>query len=184
MPVAFTPLNILSGFKKCGIQPLNPGEVSDRSLAPSKAVSVQPSVSKCSSSSVVFTPEQEALYEKRYEEGYDLDTDPDYVAWLNINYPSSASSKSPSVNLSTGNSSVPSLSLTAVSNPSVTPPSTVSSSVTSSDVLDELLVLPEPQRPKTSRRKKQAINSKAVCITDDEVLDDMKKNEKRKEKER
>ena len=45
MPVAFTPLNILSGFKKCGIQPLNPGEVSDRSLAPSKAVSVQPSVS-------------------------------------------------------------------------------------------------------------------------------------------
>ena len=45
MPVAFTPLNILSGFKKCGIQLLNPGEVSDRSLAPSKAVSVQPSVS-------------------------------------------------------------------------------------------------------------------------------------------
>ena len=99
-----------------------------RSLAPSKAVSVQPSVSKCSSSSVVFTPEQEALYEKWYEEGYDLDTDPDYVAWLNINYPSSASSKSPSVNLSTGNSSNPSL--TAVSNPSVTPSSTVSSSVT------------------------------------------------------
>ena len=88
------------------------------------------------------------MYEKWYEEGYDLDTDPDYVAWLNINYPSSASSKSPSVNLSTGNSSVPSLSLTAVSNPSVIPPSTVSSSVTSSDVLDELLVLPEPQRPK------------------------------------
>ena len=105
MPVAFTPLNILSGFKKWGIQPLNPREVSDRSLAPSKAVSVQPSVSKCS----VFTPEQEALYEKRYEEGYDLDTDPDYLAWLNTNYPSSALSKSLSVNLSTGNSSVPSL---------------------------------------------------------------------------
>ena len=47
-------------------------------------------------------------------------------------------------------------------------------------MLDELLVLPEPQRPKTSRRKKQAINSKAVCITDDEVLDDMKKNEAEK----
>ena len=102
------------------------------------------------------------------------------MAWLNINYPSSALSKSPSVNLSTGNSSGPSLSLTAVSNPSVTPPSTLSSSVTSSDVLDELLVLPEPQRPKTSRRKKQGINIKAVCITHDEVLDDMKKNDAEK----
>ena len=41
---SFTPLNISSGFKKCGVYPLNPGEVSDRQLAPSKAVtsSLQP----------------------------------------------------------------------------------------------------------------------------------------------
>ena len=30
-----TPLNILGGFKKAGIYPFNPGEVSDRQLAPS-----------------------------------------------------------------------------------------------------------------------------------------------------
>ena len=120
------------------------------------------------------------MYEKRYEEGYDLDTDPDYVAWLNINYPSSASSKSPSVNLSTGNSSVPSLSLTASFKSICNSTKYCFIKCYFLRVLDELLVLPEPQRPKTSRRKKQAINSKAVCITDDEVLDDTKKNEAEK----
>ena len=32
---SLTPLNITSGFKKCGIHPLNLGEVKDRQLAPS-----------------------------------------------------------------------------------------------------------------------------------------------------
>ena len=48
---SFTAVNILSGFRKCGIHPLNPGEVSDRQLAPSKAVrsqNDQPSVSSTS----------------------------------------------------------------------------------------------------------------------------------------
>ena len=40
-PQSVTLLNIMSGFKKCGIYSVNPGEVSDRQLAPSKAV--QPS---------------------------------------------------------------------------------------------------------------------------------------------
>ena len=34
-PQAMTPVNIMSGFKKCGIYPLNPGEVTDRQIAPS-----------------------------------------------------------------------------------------------------------------------------------------------------
>ena len=38
-PHSFTPVNILSGFKKRGVYPLNPSEVDDRMLAPSKAVS-------------------------------------------------------------------------------------------------------------------------------------------------
>ena len=33
-----TPLNLLGGFKKAGIYPFNPGEVSDRQLAPSKVL--------------------------------------------------------------------------------------------------------------------------------------------------
>ena len=32
-----TPINIFGGFKKASIYPFNPGEVSDRQLAPSKA---------------------------------------------------------------------------------------------------------------------------------------------------
>ena len=34
-PQTLTPVNIMSGFKKCGIYPLNPGEVTDRQLLPS-----------------------------------------------------------------------------------------------------------------------------------------------------
>ena len=34
-PLSLTPVNVMDGFK-CGIYPFNPGEVSDRQLAPSK----------------------------------------------------------------------------------------------------------------------------------------------------
>ena len=37
-PQSVTPINILSGFKKSGISPLNPSEVSDRMLAPAKGL--------------------------------------------------------------------------------------------------------------------------------------------------
>ena len=107
---SFTPLNILSGFKKCGVYPLNPGEVSDQQLAPSKAVtsflqpeclskpeisrseataSLQGSTStQCSSnsSSKLFTLEQLKLFQHRFEEGYDL-KDPEYITWLKIHHP-------------------------------------------------------------------------------------------------
>ena len=97
---SFTAVNILSGFRKCGIHPLNPGEVSDCQLAPSKAVKSQndqPSVSSTSTlvprsdsslnaspdsqaprsqsstdSNSIFTEEQMKIFEKRFEEGYDL----------------------------------------------------------------------------------------------------------------
>ena len=106
---SFTAVNILSGFRKCGIHSLNPGEVSDRQLAPSKAVrsqNDQPSVSSTSTLvpqsdsslnalpdsqaprsqsstdlSSIFTEEQMKLFEKRFEEGYDLQ-DEEYSAWM------------------------------------------------------------------------------------------------------
>ena len=34
-----------------------------------------------------FTAEQEELLKKRYEEGYDLFIDPDYVRWIKLHYP-------------------------------------------------------------------------------------------------
>ena len=38
-PTAFTPVNILIGFKMIGIYPFNPSSVDDRPLAPSNALS-------------------------------------------------------------------------------------------------------------------------------------------------
>ena len=38
---AFTPVNVLSGFRNTGIYPFNPSSVDDRQLAPSKALSKQ-----------------------------------------------------------------------------------------------------------------------------------------------
>ena len=35
-------VSIMSGFRKCGIQPFNPGEVGDRALNPSKGVTGVP----------------------------------------------------------------------------------------------------------------------------------------------
>ena len=76
-----TPLNILGGFKKAGIYPFNPGEVSDRQLAPSKALK------KHTSPAQTFSDEQVKLFEQRYAEGYDL-PDPAYLAWKGANHPS------------------------------------------------------------------------------------------------
>ena len=61
---SFSAMNILSGFRKCGIHPLNPGEVSDRQLAPSKAVrpqSDQPSVSGTSNPTLLSPQSDSSL---------------------------------------------------------------------------------------------------------------------------
>ena len=106
-PQSMQPLNI-SGFRKCGIYPINPGEVSDRQLAPSKAGSsteepynLSHSSSKFTLSSStnsqpeekllpsIFTKEQEAQYQTRYEEGYDV-YDCSYVTWLQLIHPEAA----------------------------------------------------------------------------------------------
>ena len=63
--------------------------VSDRQIAPSKAVRCQSPKKtnpESNTSELLFSPEKEALYQERYEEKYDLN-DPGYVAWLKINHP-------------------------------------------------------------------------------------------------
>ena len=55
-----TPLNILGGFKKAGIYPFNPGEASDRQLAPST-----PFDKKAAPQVPTFTREQMAKFEAR-----------------------------------------------------------------------------------------------------------------------
>ena len=169
-----TPLNILGGFKKSGIYPFNPGEVSDRQVAPSKAL-VEPS-----SQPPAFSPEQIALFEKRYAEGYDV-PDPTYLAWKSANYPSPESVVSTTAVSSPGSSaSVVVGTANTATSPSVTSSvSVVSSSMkqSSEEVLSELLTLPQPPPPKTNRRKK-GLNHKAREITDSTVLQELKDKER------
>ena len=173
---SFTPLNILSGFKKCSVYPLNPGEVSDRQLAPSKAVtiSLQPEClskpeahgsapaaslqgstsTQCSSnsSSKLFTLEQLKLFQHRFEEGYDL-KDPENITWLKIHHPEIGSPPVSSSELSKSESS---------------------------SSFKELLVLPKPNSKSQKKGGRNALNSKTVCITDPKVLEELKAKEAEK----
>ena len=153
-PNSFTLVNILSGFRKCGIFPINPGAVSDRQLAPSKALRAGRESEEPTSP---FTPEQDALYERRFQEGYDI-PDPSYAAWLKINHPLSVTSEPPSE----------SSCRSAISAPSST-----------SGSLTGLLQLPKPLPAAKSSREK-SLNYRAVCITDDASLGKLKAREERK----
>ena len=192
---AFTPTNIIAGFRKTGVFPLNPGVIDDKMLSPSLAFNQQqqtispnpeqpntssdkaatspstgasvdsssklvqeesPSSSKSDHESTsvktacsLYTAEQQKLYERRYEEGYDVQ-DPEYEAWLKITHPMdtrSVVSSSASVKMSNSASSC-------------------------SDILHEMLVLPEPKQ--LSKKKKKGLNAKCVCITEESVLDNLK----------
>ena len=54
-----------------------------------------------------------------------------------------------------------------------------SSRKSSAGVLADVLVLPHPTAG-TRKKRKPALNSKAVCITEDEVLEELKKKENEK----
>ena len=163
-PQSHTILNIMSGFKKTGIYPFNPSAVEDRQTDPSRAFRVDDEHPPVSDSeqldSPLFTVEQETLFAKRFEEGYDL-KDPTYVAWLKLNHPEVAVSVTGSDKSSEFSSQ-----------------HTASVSVSSSEVLSEVLVLPASKAPK--RKRKAALNRNAVCITDTEVLKEMKAKEAEK----
>ena len=60
-------MNILSGFCKCGIYPLNPGQIDDRQITPSKVFSNSQVDSK-----PTFTEEENHIFEAKYSEGYNV----------------------------------------------------------------------------------------------------------------
>ena len=189
-PLSVTPINIMAGFKKSGSYPLNPGVVHDWQLMPSKTFHSEPegqvlethsgdsptspscSLSDASPTSLAnpssctpdFTAQEEERYCRQYEEGYDL-PDPAYMAWLAVRHPEVTSHPSSiATHLSGGR------------------PESVSEPESSSDVSDalsQILMLPEP-RP--SKKRKPALTSRAVTITDCEVLDGMKAREEEKAK--
>ena len=94
-------MNIQSGFKNSGICPLNPKEINDQQMAPSKALHVtekhlHSEESSClphSDSSASASAVQAAMLQRRYEEGHNL-FDPEYISWLSQNHPESVTPES------------------------------------------------------------------------------------------
>ena len=172
-PTAFTPVNVLSGFKKTGIYPFNPSSVDDRQLVPSNALSNTPNssqeqpISEGEVQPMLFSPEKEILFQKRFEEGYDVQ-DEEYITWVRINHPE----RCVSVDSSSG--------VSATSDANHVKVSSSTSSVEQNDVLSDILVRPKPKE--TSRRKrKPGINQKTVCLTDDDTLSGLKEEVQRKD---
>jgi hypothetical protein len=198
---SFSFLNISSAFRNCCLFPFNPSAVDDRRIAPSKVFNVplpqstaeDNQLDSVPNGSPLFTAEQETLYSKRYEEGYDL-ADPGFVAWLKINHPdravsvtsiqtaSSDSAVTNSLSLSFGSDKPPLDFVSSdlpLSNSIRSQSSHIQSCSTTSDVLSEILVVPAPQAPK---QKRKAVNNKPVCVT--EILEDLKEKEKKKIEEK
>ena len=91
--------------------------------------------------------------------------DPSYTAWLKIYHPTEV--------CSTTTKSLSSLVLSKDSAGSG------KSKLSSDDALSEILALPHPV-PRNKSKRKPALNAKAVCITKDNVLKDLKKKEAEK----
>ena len=67
----------MAGFKKCGVYPLSPGEVTDHQIAPSKAVCpTKESDGVCMSppESTTPDPDYESVFQNGFEEGYEYTT--------------------------------------------------------------------------------------------------------------
>ena len=144
---SFTPVNIMDGFKKSGVFPLNPGAISEQQIAPSLALKTPAKSSDSSSEPALFSPEKEVIFKKRYEEHYDL-RDPEYECWLKINHPEDVSESASEISKTS-------------SKPTSFPKS---NSSPISDALSEILVYPKPQEKKAVSRRKPAVN-KFVLLT-------------------
>ena len=85
-PHSLIPFDILSGFKKCGIHPLNLGEVNDRQLAPSEALHGEKSQPDKEPDNL-FTWEQESLYRRDDLKKDTMSMIQAILAWVRINHP-------------------------------------------------------------------------------------------------
>ena len=190
-PNAFTPVNILSGFKKTGIYPFNPNAVDDRQLAPLNAVSKKKTLSPQPVSEddpvtsteppMLLSPEKEKLFAMRFEKDYDIQ-DPKYTARVKINHPecclSTASNSSVSAYSDMNHKSptskmdatTPPKSGAMVSGTEATTSSEPLKSTASESDMSDILALPKPKEM-SGRKRKPVINQKTVCLRDDAVFD-------------
>ena len=65
LPESVIPIIVMSGFRKCSIYPLNPGEISDRQLTSSHKPKPANDLKPVSNLDEI-TPEQEKLYQKHH----------------------------------------------------------------------------------------------------------------------
>ena len=91
---SLVPANLISGFKTCGIYPLNRNAVKpiDYAIETCSANEEHSAIEEPrdeSGNSKIFSSEQEELFKKRFEEGYDLCIAPEYNAWLKMYHPDS-----------------------------------------------------------------------------------------------
>ena len=68
-PHSLTPLNLMGGFRKCGIYPLNPGAVIDQQIVP-----LPRSQSDCSLVTKIFYSRTKILFSKGFEVHYVAET--------------------------------------------------------------------------------------------------------------
>ena len=111
---SLVPANLIPGFKTCGIYPLNQDAVKPVSTTSEKYSANQQGTNEGNKAAERYTaneehsttmnlekkvtaPEQEDLFRKRFDEGYDLCIDPDYNAQLKLNHPESLMDSSGSV---------------------------------------------------------------------------------------
>lgn len=94
------PETICSGFRRAGIVPFCPDvllkrcpgsmevdeDVCETSTSQHSSTETLDKVNDCSSDNPTFSPEKEELYQRRFEEGYDL-FDEDYERWLHNSHP-------------------------------------------------------------------------------------------------
>ena len=157
----FTPLNILSGFKKTGIYPFNPSSVDDRQLAPSIALSRKadgPPLQKEDDNEqlMLFSPEKEKCFARRFEEGYDIQ-DTEYIAWIKINHPERCLSN-------VSSSSMPAASTNSSGTCTTNSKSPDSEAKASCNDLSDILSLPKPKET-SGRRRKTGINKKKLFVS-------------------
>ena len=141
-PESVTPMNIMSGFKKYGIYPLNPGVVTDRQLAPATALCPLQKLSSDSNHS---------------------DSSPSCASSKEMKSPQIESLSHPDT-----------MTVSSYSEKSVARTCSVSDCA---DMLSDILVLP---KPKPSKKKRSAVDSKKACLTDSPVLEQLKRKEEEK----
>ena len=122
---AVTPANVMAGFKVCGVYPFDRSAIKihpkpvdkkdcqrEKDVVACKRIRVSDGEerndassndsakqqSDAESSPVEFSVEQEELFQRRFNEGYNLFIDPNYVGWLTINHPEALPDSAPTNN--------------------------------------------------------------------------------------